>query len=246
MILKNPHSILAALETRPGDVDSVRFPLGDAGEVWARIKTIASKNSVRMEESGFGKKPDSKGSRPVAPQDQAGREAMGEARVRERPPLSLEEVLDNAPGEGYGLWLALDQVQDPQNLGSIFRTAAFFGVRGVLLCQDRAAALTPVVYDVACGGVEHIPFAQVANLQRAIERAKEREMWVLGTSEHAKDSLFAQTKDRHWLLMLGNEEKGLRRLTLERCDLLCSIPCQGDVTSLNVSVAAGIAISRLS
>jgi 23S rRNA (guanosine2251-2'-O)-methyltransferase len=171
---------------------------------------------------------------------------MGEGRVRERPPLSLEEVLDHAPREGYGLWIALDQVQDPQNLGSIFRSAAFFGARGILLCQDRAAALTPVVYDVACGGVEHVPFAQVANLQRAIERAKEREMWVLGTSEHAKDSLFSQKKDRHWLLMLGNEEKGLRRLTQERCDLLCSIPCQGEVTSLNVSVAAGIAISRLS
>jgi 23S rRNA (guanosine2251-2'-O)-methyltransferase len=246
MILKNPHSILAALETRPGDVESVRMPLGDAGEVWARIRLIASKNSVRIDESGLAKKPDSKGPRPTPSPDQAGREAMGEGRVRERPPLSLEEVLDHAPREGYGLWIALDQVQDPQNLGSIFRSAAFFGARGILLCQDRAAALTPVVYDVACGGVEHVPFAQVANLQRAIERAKEREMWVLGTSEHAKDSLFSQRKDRHWLLMLGNEEKGLRRLTQERCDLLCSIPCQGEVTSLNVSVAAGIAISRLS
>ncbi len=83
------------------------------------------------------------------------------------------------------------------------------------------------------------------NLQRAFEVAKENGLWILGTSEHAKESLRTIDRDRPWLLVLGNEEKGMRRLTEEACDVLCQIPPQGQVTSLNVSVAAGIFISRL-
>ncbi len=173
--------------------------------------------------------------------------SSAEATLRERASLSLEELFENAStrAQGKGLWIALDSLTDPHNVGAIFRSAAFFGVQGILMTQERSAPLTSTVYDVASGGVEYVPFVVQPNLQRAFEVAKDLGLWVLGTSEHAKDSLFRIQRDRPWLLVLGNEEKGMRRLTEESCDVLCSIPSNGQVTSLNVSVAAGILIAQL-
>ncbi|MCC7440021.1 MAG: RNA methyltransferase [Bdellovibrionales bacterium] len=131
-------------------------------------------------------------------------------------------------------------------MGAIFRTAAFFGVKGILLTQERSAPLTGTAYDVASGGMEHVPFAIHNNLSRALDAAKDADLWILGTSEHAKESLSTLKKDRSWLVVVGNEETGIRRLTQERCDLVCSIPGSGAVTSLNVSVAAGILVAHFS
>jgi 23S rRNA (guanosine2251-2'-O)-methyltransferase len=130
-------------------------------------------------------------------------------------------------------------------VGAIFRTAAFFGVQGVLLTQERSAPLTSTVYDVASGGMESIPFAVEVNLQRAFEKAKDAGLWILGTSEHAQEDFSTIKRDRPWLLVIGNEEKGMRRLTEEACDVLCKITPAGNVTSLNASVAAAIFISKL-
>ena len=164
--------------------------------------------------------------------------------MRERAPQPLDRLYAGAAGGG--LWLALDAIQDPHNVGSIFRTAAFFGVRGVVMTADRAAPLSAVVYDVASGGVEAVPFAVETNLRRALEAAKAAGLWILGSSEHAERGVDAVARDRPWLLVLGNEEGGLRRLTLETCDEVCRIAPGGDaVTSLNVAVAAGILIAAL-
>lgn len=144
-----------------------------------------------------------------------------------------------------GLWLALDTLQDPQNVGAIFRTAGFFGIRGIVLSRDRSAPLNGTVYDVSAGGVEAVPFCVVPNLSRALDQARKHGLWRLGTSERAKEPLESILPDRPWLVVLGNEEKGLRRLTLDNCDVVCGIPSRGAVTSLNVSVAAAVVISHL-
>ena len=149
------------------------------------------------------------------------------------------------------MWLALDQIQDPHNVGSIFRSAAFFGVRGILLTSDRAAPVAAVVHDTASGGVEQVPFAVEVNLARGLEQAKQAGLWVLGSSEHdgrAVD-LDRVPRDRDWLLVVGNEESGLRRLTLETCDDVCRIPSRGgpgSLGSLNAAVAAAIMLAHLS
>lgn len=161
------------------------------------------------------------------------------------PGKLLNPATESDPNSS-GLWLALDCLQDPHNVGAIFRTAAFFGVRGILLTKDRSAPMTPTVYDVAAGGVESVPFCIVPNLARSLEIAKKAGLWLLGTSEHEVTSYVDILPDRPWLLVIGNEEKGLRRLTLDNCDVVCGIPPQGDVTSLNASVAAAIMIARLS
>lgn len=238
VIVRNPHSVLAALKNRPKDVLEIRVP-PTPEEAWAQVVALAKKQGVRVMSAQS-----SKGAR--SPQNE-GRASGAEANLREKEPKAWEEVLPESEAESRnGLWLALDQVQDPHNVGAIFRAAGFFGARGILMTQDRSAALTSAVYDVSCGGVEVVPFAVIPNLQNGFEIAKERGLWLLGTSEHAQSDFKSIEKDRSWLLVLGNEEKGMRRLTEEACDMVCSIrPAGSGVTSLNVSVAAGILISKL-
>jgi 23S rRNA (guanosine2251-2'-O)-methyltransferase len=150
-------------------------------------------------------------------------------------PLPLEKLWQVAEGE-RGLWLALDQIQDPQNLGALFRLAGFFGVKGIVLTKDRSASVNATVCDISAGGAEHVPFAVVANLAQAMEKAQENQIWVLGTCERADSSIYT-------VLVLGNEGTGLRRLTRDRCDQLVSLPPQGPVPSLNVATAAAACLA---
>lgn len=226
--LKNPHSILAVLERRPQDVIEIRLPFRQSSGAWGAVREQAEKIGTRLR---FGKG------------ERQGRSRGGgtEAAVKEHPGCDLAELFaDNA-----GLYLALDTVHDPQNLGAVFRTAAFFGVRGILLTRDRSAPMSGAVYDVASGGVEYVPFAVETNLSRALDVAKDAGLWVLGTSEHAEKDLSAISADRSWLLVLGNEESGMRRLTRDKCDEICRIAPRGAIGSLNVSAAAAICMHHL-
>jgi 23S rRNA (guanosine2251-2'-O)-methyltransferase len=249
VIVHNPHSILAALQTRPEDVVELVIPSSTGrDDAWARVAELAKQKRIQIK--GSGSSSGASGGPKNAPRrggESDGRSSAAHASLKERAGLSAEELFEGARERsgGNGLWLALDSLQDPHNVGAIFRAAAFFGVEGIILTEERSAPLTGTVYDVACGGVEYVPFTLQTNLQRGFEIAKDAGLWILGTSEHAHDHLASIDKDRPWLLVLGNEEKGMRRLTEESCDLLCKIPAVGRVTSLNVSVAAGILISTL-
>ena len=167
--------------------------------------------------------------------------------MKEHPGVALEDVFTDDKGspQQSSLYLAVDCLQDPQNVGAIFRTAAFFGVRGIVLTRDRSAPLNATVHDVASGGVEYVPFSVQANLSRALDAAKKSGLWILGTSEHAETDFCDVKPDRSWLLVLGGEEKGMRRLTQEKCDVICRLTPRTSVTSLNVSVAAGVFIAGL-
>lgn len=246
LFVKNPHSILEALKRRPKDVLQVSLPRDFSDGVWEQIIDLAQKHKIRTQEAAA---PDRSGGRRDKNQFKGafgGRESVHGAQIRPKNSLSIEELFSKVTPESRGLWLALDSLQDPQNLGAIFRSAAFFGVKGILLTTERSAPMSAVVYDISCGGVEAVPFVQVINLQRAFEKAKDAGLWILGTSEHAKESFHKMERDRAWLLVMGNEEKGIRRLTEETCDLMCTIPGkENGVTSLNVAVATGILISHL-
>ena len=246
--LKNPHSILAALRVRPQDVLDIRLPKKGAAEAWDEVRDLAEFNRVK---TGQGRmqdtRPHHRRQKGAGKQDDGGREGAGEALVRELPGVTLGELFADAQERagGHGLWLGLDCIQDPHNLGAIVRTAAFFGVQGLLLTVDRSAPLSDTAYDVAAGGMEYLPFSVQTNLARSLEVAKEAGLWTLGSSEHAEMKLSDVPLDRPWLLLIGNEAKGLRRLTFENCDQICRIEPRGGVTSLNASVAAGIMISAL-
>jgi len=185
----------------------------------------------------------------ASPADRRGnkseRQGAASALVRDHAGTMLESLWSDPGPQPGELWLALDCLQDPHNVGAVFRSAAFFGIRGILLTKDRSAPMSSTVYDVASGGVEYVPFVQVANLAAALKAVKEAGIWVLGSSEHAERDVRQIPRDRPWLLVIGNEEHGLRRLSLDLCDDVCRVTPQGSLGSLNASVAAGVLMATL-
>ena len=165
--------------------------------------------------------------------------------ARARSAVALDEVglkgllqgLDTPP-----FLLILDGVQDPHNLGACLRSADAAGVHAVIAPKDRAAGLTPTACKVASGAAETVPFVQVTNLARTLRWLQEAGVWLVGTAGEAVQTLYEADLTGPLALVLGAEEKGMRRLTREGCDLLVRLPMAGSVESLNVSVAAGIAL----
>ncbi len=237
--LRNPHSILAALQVRPKAVKQIRVHSESPGEAWDAVIAEAQRHKIPVRVGTPEQRNERGGGRGGRDTERTG---AGSATVEPPSPLPLE-ILWSA-GEGTrGLWLALDQVQDPQNLGALFRLAGFFGVRGIILTKDRSASVNATVCDISAGGAEHVPFAIIANLAQAIEKAQENQIWVLGTCERSQSSIYDIQRDRNWMLVLGNEGTGLRRLTRERCDQLVSMPPLGAVPSLNVATAAAACLA---
>ncbi|BBL76084.1 23S rRNA (guanosine(2251)-2'-O)-methyltransferase RlmB [Methylomagnum ishizawai] len=150
----------------------------------------------------------------------------------------LRGALENP--EPLPLFLVLDQVQDPHNLGACLRTADAAGVRGVVLTKDQAVGITPTVAKVASGAAETVPIYRVTNLARALGWMKDSGIWVAGAAGEAERSVYQTDLNLPLALVVGAEGKGLRRLTRERCDFLVKIPMAGQVESLNLSVATGI------
>lgn len=137
--------------------------------------------------------------------------------------------------------LVLDGVQDPHNLGACLRGAAAAGAHAVIAPADRAAGLNATVRKVACGAAEIVPFIAVTNLARTLRELRQQGLWIVGAAGEADASLYEVDFTLPTAIVLGAEEKGLRRLTREVCDRLARIPMAGNgVESLNVSVAAGI------
>ena len=163
------------------------------------------------------------------------------------PYVELDALLVLAEERGeQPLLLLLDHLQDPQNIGTLLRTADVVGAHGVILPDRRSAAITPAVVNASAGAVEHLLIAQVTNLAQTIDEIKSRSIWVAGLEEDPR----AQPLDRLDLnmplaLVVGAEGPGLARLTRERCDLLVSLPMAGHVASLNAATAGSIALYML-
>ena len=153
---------------------------------------------------------------------------------------SLDDTLDAVTGPP--LLLVLDGIQDPHNLGACLRVADAAGVSAVVAPKDRAVGLNATAAKVASGAAETVPYFPVTNLARTLRELKERNIWIVGTDEDAKDDLFTADFPEAVAWVLGAEGEGMRRLTREHCDFLVRIPMQGVVESLNVSVAAGIVL----
>lgn len=142
--------------------------------------------------------------------------------------------------ETTALFLVLDNVQDPHNLGACLRTADATGVDGVIITKDNATGITPTVCKVASGAAETVPVYQVTNLARTLRWLKDNGVWVLGAAGEAEQTLFQTDFTPPIALVVGAEGKGMRRLTREQCDVLVKLPMLGQVESLNLSVATGV------
>lgn len=163
------------------------------------------------------------------------------ARVEPLPVTnSLDDLLD-----GLGvppLLLVLDGVTDPHNLGACLRVADGAGAHAVIAPKDHAVGLNATVAKVASGAAETVPYFMVTNLARTLGELKERNIWCLGLSDEATQTLYQSDLQGPTALVLGAEGTGLRQLTRKTCDGLVSIPMLGAVESLNVSVASGICL----
>ncbi len=154
---------------------------------------------------------------------------------------TLDDILGVPAERGQiPLYLVLDGVEDPRNLGAILRTAETAGVHGVIIPERRAAGLTETVAKAAAGALEYVPVVKVVNISNTLEELKKSGVWVIGAEAGSEMAYWNADLTRPAALVLGGEDRGVRRLVREKCDYLVSLPLMGKIQSLNVSVAAGI------
>ncbi|HEX4594854.1 MAG TPA: 23S rRNA (guanosine(2251)-2'-O)-methyltransferase RlmB [Bryobacteraceae bacterium] len=151
--------------------------------------------------------------------------------------VELDDVL-----AGAELLVLLDGVEDPHNLGAIIRTAHAAGASAILIPDRRAAGLTDVVAKAAAGALEHLPVVRVGNVSQTLEMLKKRRFWIYGLDERGPQLYNETDYARPTVIVLGGEGQGLHQLVKKHCDLLVRIPMAGAISSLNVSVAAGIVL----
>lgn len=161
------------------------------------------------------------------------------AIVRTREFLDLEDLL---AGPEPRLLLALDGIEDPQNLGALLRTADASGVDGVILTERRAAPLSPVAVKASAGAAEHVRIARVVNLVRALEQLKQQNIWCVGLDERGTTGYDEYDFTSNTVVVLGREGSGLHDLVRRTCDHLLRIPMAGAVSSLNVSAAGAVVL----
>ena len=157
---------------------------------------------------------------------------------------SLDELLEQLEADGVQnpLLLVLDGVTDPHNLGACLRVADGAGAHAVIAPKDHAVGINATVAKVASGAAETMPYFMVTNLARTLNELKERNIWIIGTSDDAPQSLYQADLKGPVALVLGAEGAGMRQLTRKTCDALVNIPMKGGVESLNVSVASGVCL----
>jgi 23S rRNA (guanosine2251-2'-O)-methyltransferase len=162
--------------------------------------------------------------------------------VRPQEFLAIEDLYRPAGAAGSHLLLALDGVEDPQNLGALLRVADGAGVDGVILTERRSAPLSPVAVKASAGATEHLRIARVVNLVRALEDLKRQNIWVIGLDERGASDYDQFNFSGDCVLVLGREGAGLHDLVRRTCDHLLRIPLSGGVSSLNVSAAGAVVL----
>jgi len=229
------HAVGVRLKTAPQSVVEVYFESTRRDARMRQFLERARESGVRLIEADslrIAKLAGSHGHQGVA------------ARVQELPQVhSLDELLEGLEAAGtVPLLLVLDGITDPHNLGACLRVADGAGAHAVIAPKDHAAGINATVAKVASGAAETMPYFMVTNLARTLGELKERNIWIIGTSDDAPKTLYQVDLKGPVALVLGAEGDGMRQLTRKTCDELVSIPMAGAVESLNVSVASGVCL----
>ena len=229
--------LLEIFHSHPAMLEKIIIAEGRERGTVQKILKLAAENGVPVEIAGRDKL------EKLAP----GRVHQGIVGFcREHAYATVDEVLANRPkGSRYSLVILVDSVTDPQNLGSIIRTAHCCGANGVIIPENRSASVTASVAKASAGAVYCLPTAMVVNMVRTIEYLKEKNFWIYGAAVESEVSIHAPDYEGDIGLVLGSEGKGIRPLVRRKCDFLISIPMRGQVSSLNVSVAAGIIVHEI-
>ena len=222
--------VLEALRSNPGRISKI-FVADTAKEHrLSEITALAREHRVtinRLKREKFSR---------IAPADV---NTQGVVAIASPVNYANAEELIEAAGDST-LFLILDGIEDPRNLGAVIRSAECSGVTGIFIPERRAVGLTETVAKSSAGAIEYAKVAKVANISKLIERLKKRNIWVVGTSGTAERSYSDWDWKRPSAIVLGSEGSGLHRLVAESCDMLVKIPMYGKIDSLNVSVAAGV------
>ena len=155
--------------------------------------------------------------------------------------VEIDDILDEAKKRNEEPFiLILDEIEDPHNLGSIIRTAETAGVHGIIIPKRRAASVNATVAKTSAGAVEYMKITRVNNINDCIRELKDKGVWICGTDMNTETLYYNQDYKMPIAIVIGNEGKGMSRLTKENCDFLVKIPMKGKISSLNASVSAGI------
>jgi len=237
VVLTGPHSISAVLEHKRGRLVRVYYLAAVAKRRFDPLLAQAREQGVDCQLS-----------------DREGLDALAggerhQGLVAEFEPANLMTVKD-LPGlikdqPDDALILILDNIQDPHNLGACIRSAEAAGATAVIFPRDKSAPLSAAARRAAAGAAEVLPLIEVTNLARVLRDLKQQGIWVAGTCDQARDSIYESKLGGPLALVLGNEGSGIRQLTSKHCDFLIKIPMQGMVSSLNVSVAAAVCLFEI-
>lgn len=212
-------------------ISKVYLLYGQKGDIIDEIRITAKKKGIAINEVSsekFNKLGNSKNNQGII------------AYLSELKNYSIDEVITISKQSAKPLILILDTIQDTHNLGAILRTAECVGVDAVIITRHNSAPINDTVYKTSAGAVNHLKIAFANNLVNAIERLKSEGFWVIGSSLQNSVEYTKIDYNIPAVIIVGNEEKGIRRLTADKCDHLVRIPMKGEVQSLNVSVATGI------
>jgi 23S rRNA (guanosine2251-2'-O)-methyltransferase len=242
------HSVTELLRRNPEDVFELVLQQERADQRLDEVRALATELGIKiqvmpkaaLEKKLLGEgKGEGKGDGRRIPVHQ-GVAALCQWRDTVKDEAFLNKLLTNL--DHPALILVLDEVTDPHNLGACLRTADAAGVDAVIVPKDNSATLNMTVRKVASGAAEKVNLVAVTNLARTLAALQERGIWISGTAGEADHSVYQADFTGPVAIVMGSEGKGLRRLTREHCDYLISIPMAGAVSSLNVSVAAGVCL----
>jgi len=225
------------------ELEHVYILYGQKGSIINAIRVASKKRGIKCSEVPVPK------FKSISSQSNA----QGVAAIKsDQKFYNLYDIIDASKNSSYPLILILDSIQDTHNLGAILRTAECSGVDGVIITRHNSAPVNETVVKTSAGATEHVKICPVNNLSQALKELKENGFWIAGSSLENFSSSSPTVKNytevgykQPVALIVGNEEKGIRKLTAENCDFLIKIPIKGKIQSLNVSVAAGIMLFEI-
>jgi len=225
------------------EIEQVYILFGQQGKIINTIRAAAKKRGIKCNQIPLEK------FRTLI----QNRNAQGVAAVKQSQKFySLNDIISWSKNSPSPLILILDSIQDTHNVGAILRTAECSGVDGVIVTKHNSAPINETVVKTSAGATEHVKIAQVNNLANTIDELKENGFWIVGSSLEPASPAGRNAKPYTGIdykipvaLIVGNEEKGIRKLTADKCDFLVEIPMTGKLQSLNVSVATGILLFEI-
>lgn len=218
------------------EIEVIYVAFGQHGDAINRIFTSAKKNKIKITQ--------------VTPQKfnaiAKSEDAQGVVAFKSTQKFyELDELIEESKKSTLPLLLLLDTIQDPHNLGAILRTAECAGVDGVIITTNQSAPINETVEKISAGAVFHLKICKVHNLVQTIDELKKDGYWIVGTSLSGEKFYNQLDYKMPIALVVGNEEKGIRKLVAEHCDFLVKIPMKGKIDSLNVSVATGVLLFEI-